>query len=184
VVVMEEDRVRKLADIKTKLERRLEELEEEISLIRELLEVIDSILGSISFKPASELVKPEVVEKKRAPIKEVKVVSRRNKETIGKVIIYEDLLELVPTVKVRTSTPPFESFFIKRLLDKMKEEDLKKVREGVLNPEAVLEYEIIEEEGFLTKVLVRNCRDERRIRDIRGAFRWTLERMLDRERSS
>ncbi len=121
MVVMEEDRVRKLADIKTKLERRLEELEEEISLIRELLEVIDSILGSISFKPASELVKPEVVEK---------------------------------------------------------------IREGVLNPEAVLEYEIIEEEGFLTKVLVRNCRDERRIRDIRGAFRWTLERMLDRERSS
>jgi len=181
---MEEDRVKKLASIKTKLERRLEELEEETSFIRELLEVIDSILGSISFKPASELVRPEAVEKKRVPIKEIKVVSRRDKETIGKVIVYEDLLELIPTVKVRTSTPPFESFFIRRLLDKMKEDDLKRVEEGILSPEDVLEYEIIEEEGVLTKVLVRNCRDERRIRDIRGAFRWTLERMLDREKSS
>jgi hypothetical protein len=49
-----------------------------------------------------------------------------------------------------------------------------------------MDYEVKTKGDVLTKIFVKNVVDERRIRELKNAVRWTFERMLEKmaQRSS
>ena len=63
----------------------------------------------------------------------------------------------------------------------MKSGDEEKAREGLLDPDQILEYEIETEGEILKRIIIKNYREEKRLDELRGAIRWTLARMYEKE---
>jgi len=182
---VEHDKVKTLAEAKAYLEKRLEALEAEVRVIKALLALVDQALGRESFVSAAELRREEVprerVEEK--PISEFNIMTRQG-ETIAKMYVYKRKIVVKPQVKLHVDTPPFMGFLIKRTLEGYKRKDLRRLDEGEIGEEDVLDYEIIEgEDGTLSELIVKNYGDRQRFFELRGAIRWTLNKMYEKEHS-
>ena len=53
-------------------------------------------------------------------------------------------------------------------------------RHGELDPSEILEYEVEEEEGRLSSLIIHNYGGERRLREINSSLRWTFDKMYDK----
>jgi len=178
---MDEDRVRALAEAKSFLEKRLKELESEAKAIRTLLLLVDQALGRESFVTAAELRKEreEVVEEK--PISEFSITSRSG-ELIAKMIVYKNRIVVRPHIELHTDTPPFRSFLIARTLEGYRKKDLRRVEEGEIMEGEALNYRVEEDErGVLKELVIENYGDKQRLFELRGAIRWTLNKMYEKE---
>ncbi|MCP8304946.1 MAG: hypothetical protein H3Z50_05720 [archaeon] len=190
-----EEEVKRAAELRLWIEERIAELEGEIEKLREALAIIDSILRVTSFKVASELA-PEpsvqaepvaiVAEKLKPPEPEVKEVQplKRSKDgyLMGNVYVSDFKMVIVPAsdVRLEVSIPPFESFFINRILEGMKNKDEESVSKGKIKAEDVIRYAIEEENGVIKKITVENYRDKRRLNEIINTVIWTFTRMLEK----
>jgi hypothetical protein len=82
------------------------------------------------------------------------------------------------------STPPFQSFLLTRILDPMRARDAEAAQRGEITSDKILSYEVVRDGDVIREVRVRNYGDERRLREIRTASRWTLEKMYEKARSA
>ncbi|MEZ0346031.1 MAG: hypothetical protein ABWK01_05740 [Infirmifilum sp.] len=181
---------KKLAEIKEYLERRLDELRREQQYIEEVLKMVNQALSSASFIRASELVaKPQpAVEAKPAPVQKEKgalleealVTAASTGEHLARVFVYPDTVEIVFLKEMQASTPPFESFFVRKVLEGYKRKDEDLVAKGEKSPDEVFDYEVVDENGVLKKVVIRNYGDRKAVNEIKSTLRWTLNKMLSR----
>ncbi len=187
---MEGDRVRRLAEVKSYLQRRVEELEGELELLKLLINLVDSALSSESFTKASELPRAEV-ERAAAPLApsvesrlgrmltEQSVTSREGKK-LASLLVYEHGIVVKPLMEVPVDSPPIRSFFIAKILDGYKRKDEELVNAGGLSEDEALDYEVVEEEGLVKEIRVFNYREKRRLDELRSSLRWALNRVLER----
>jgi len=99
--------------------------------------------------------------------------------------VYEDRIEIAPKVAIKR-VPPFTSFLEERVLGEMRKKDEALVDSGVLGPEYVTDWTVETAGDIVRKLTVRGIdRDEKtrtnRVREIISAFRWTAEKMLEKE---
>ena len=184
------EEAKKLAEIKEYLERRLEELRREERYIEETLNLVNQALSSASFVKASELVarpqqvteaKPATVSKpKEAPLEEALITAATTGEHLARVMVYPDRIEVVFLKEVQMTTPPFESFFVRKVLEGYKRKDEDLVAKGEKAPDEVFSYEIVEDGGILKKIVIRNYGDKKIVNEIKSTLRWTLNKMLTR----
>ena len=102
---------------------------------------------------------------------------------LAKVNISSQTIEIIPENDLLFSidTPPFKSFFIKRILEGMITQDRDKNRQKQdLNNEP-LNYSIDEYEGKIKKIIINNYREKERLTDIINTSAWVLTRMLEKE---
>ena len=179
----ESEKLKALASIKEYIERRIEELREELSMLEKLRSFVDEELASISFKKAAE-VKPapppaERAERPEAPpaAGRVRVLRSKTGEVLAKVMISPNELRFMiePRVNLSRDARPFQSFLLKKVLEAMSRSDKERVEKGLIPPGHELEYEIIYEGDRVREIVVRNFREEYRLREIVNAVRWTLE---------
>lgn len=190
-----EDHVKELAEAKALLERRIEQLENELRLLKLLTKLIDQALSQVSFKPASELIteKKEVTRKiseekeipeeriERKPKREIllmkyPIISKEG-ENIAEVYIYKNKIVVRPFIKFTKNASPFRSFLIERFLKRKKREDESRVVRGEILPEEAFDYEIIEDEdGCVKELIIKNYKEEE-LRELRNVIRWTLLRV-------
>ncbi|HET9805829.1 MAG TPA: hypothetical protein VFP49_02855 [Nitrososphaeraceae archaeon] len=78
-------------------------------------------------------------------------------------------------------TPPFKSFFIKRILEGMISQDRAKNRQKQLSNEDLLNYTIDEYEGRIKKIIINNYREKERLTDIINTSAWVFTRMLEKD---
>ena len=162
-------------------------MEKELDGLRTLLEVIDKNLLKESFK-RPKISKPNTVEKKQ----EIKDPTKRiEKKGIPLKTITGDLLAQIFTENNLTrillaedkefeiNTPPFNSFFVERVLAKMQEKDKEEAKRGTLDPEEIISFEIKQDKNVIREISIKNLRPER-IRELKSSIRWTLEKMYDR----
>ncbi|MDH5795387.1 MAG: hypothetical protein OEZ24_04690 [Candidatus Bathyarchaeota archaeon] len=190
---MEEEKIRKIAQLREMLEERTERLEVELEGMRTLLSFINELLLEKSFRRAEEMVKPAVAEAAKAmpqppPAKErVKTVPLKTRagELLANLYVEDDLMRITPAPDKRfdVNTPPFTAFLVQRILGKMRDRDQELVREGRMMPEEALSYDISEEEDVLQGIVIRNFHPQRE-RELRSATRWTLEKMYEKTQSS
>jgi len=187
VVALVDSRLQLLASLKQRLEKRIADLEKELMELKALTNFIDEVLSSESFVPASELAREkmkahvtlekEILEK---PLAE-HIITARTGEKLAKMIVYKDRAIIRPLQTLHVSTPPFRHFLLNRLLFEMRSSDEEKAREGVLDPDLVIDYEVKSEDDVLKELVIYNYRDERRLDELRGAIRWTLAKMYEKE---
>ena len=190
---MEDEKIRKIAQLREMLEERATKLEAELEGMRTLLSFINDLLLEKSFRRAEEMVKPvtpkpvEVVPPPARPEKQVRTVPLKTRagELLANLNVEDDLMRIVPASdkKFNVNTPPFTAFLVQRILGKMRETDQELVREGRMMPQEALAYELKKDGDILQEITIRNFRPKRE-RELRSATRWTLEKMYEKMQSS
>ncbi|MCF8885244.1 MAG: hypothetical protein L4877_05595 [Aigarchaeota archaeon] len=191
------EKVKSLAEVKEYLEQRIAELEKELALLKQIVEVVDEQLVEKSFKkPAitqepKETVKETVPPVKIEPIQftpevelgRARILKSRTGETLATVLISPNEIRFIvnPSINVKVDMKPFSSFLVKKVLEAMNKMDLERVEKGKLPPGQELTYMIVQDGDRVKEIIVRNFREEYRLREIINAIRWTLETIVEKQ---
>jgi len=177
---------RKLAEMKSFLERRIRDHEEELNSLRTFLEVVDSLLAERSFRqveigsipqPPSQLASiSSSVSPQGVPIMTTDGVR------IASIVTDEAGLHVAPQpdVKLDPNSPPLRSFLVGKVLEPMRVKDKEAAATGVMLPENVLNYYVEEDGDRLKAIHIQNYGDDRRLLELKNAIRWTLRRMYEK----
>ncbi len=193
-----EEEVKRAAEIKEWLESRILELETELARLRNMEMLVDTALRRTSFVSATELRRvqsseaPLQTEKNtRTESQSVGVTSdlprqlRRAKDgfLIANAFVSEHQIAVVPSSDVRISqtTPPFQTFFVNRILKGYESKDQELVATGKLKTSEALSYQIEEKDGYINKVVISNYKDKSRLNEILSTINWAFTRMLEKK---
>lgn len=190
----EKEKIKKMAEFRAWLEKRIEEVETELGGLRVLLEFTDTSLLEKGFKRA-EMVKPSPtppqVMPATPPETALPLPTREYGETIPLKTVTGDLLAdmyvaedsmriVLPKDKnFDVNIPPFTSFLVERVLAKMQEKDHEAAGTGEIAPDKILSYNIIRDGDTIREVTIKNIRTER-LQELKSTIRWTLEKMYEK----
>jgi hypothetical protein len=203
----QKDKIRKLAELRGTLDKRVSELETELHQLKLMLDFVNSTLLEKGFRkpemsniaestqvgPSLEAEEPEgshVEMAKSAPASEP-VLEHEHTRGIPIRTAFGDLLatlyvdeESMHLVLARdkdftVDTPPFMAFLVERVLARMQEKDRELVQAGEITPDQVLSYEMIKDGEVLRELTVKNAGADRS-RELKSTMRWTLEKMFEK----
>ncbi|MGA3109894.1 MAG: hypothetical protein ABSD99_10700 [Candidatus Bathyarchaeia archaeon] len=177
---------KKLAEMKTFLERRLKQQEEEVGYLKSFLEVVDTLLAERSFRPVdigsvtpTPPSKPQPTE--RTPSDNVPIMTTDGVRIASITIQANDLRVLPePGINLDSNSPPLRSFLLAKVLEPMQSKDKEAATAGSLQPDNMLTYDVEQEEGRLKSIHVQNYGDDRRLLELKNAIRWTFRRMYEK----
>lgn len=179
------EKIKKVAEFRSLLEKRIREMETELEGMRVLLEFVDSALLESGFKraemvkstPAASLpVTPSAMEhKKSVPLKTT------TGDLLANLYMGKDSIRVVfaEDKDFNVDTPPFMSFLVERVLLKMQEKDREATGTGEIPPEKILSYNIAREGNVVREIAIQNISPER-LRELKSTIRWTLEKMYEK----
>lgn len=175
---------KKLAEMKSFLEKRIKQQEEEINSLRSFLEVVDSILTERSFRPV-DLTPKAAVPVAKAPARTVTdsvPIMTTDGVRIASIAIDQQGLHVVPepNVELGSDSPPLRAFLVGKVLEPMQTKDREAAASGAIPPEKILTYNLEQENEHLKAIHVQNYGDDRRLLELKNAIRWTLRRMYEK----
>jgi len=175
---------KKLAEMKTFLERRLKQQEEEVTYLRSFIEVVDSLLAERSFRPVEISVPSEPVPKPSTTLKSADSVPVLTVDgvRIGSIQAEQGTLKVTsePNINLDSNSPPLRSFLLAKVLEPMQAKDKEAASAGTISPDAILAYTVEQDDGRLRAIHIQNYGDDRRLLELKNAIRWTLRRMYEK----
>lgn len=171
-----ESEVKKAADLKLWLEGRISQLQEEIERLSETLGYVDSTLRASTFRPASEMMS----EPKEVP--EMRDLKRdKGGDVIATATVTSDAVAIEPSgVVLKSTTPPFKSFLLGKILQGMKTKDEELIKAGKLPRGSELRFDVEESNGSIGKLIIENYREKARLNEVLSTVAWTFSRMLEK----
>ena len=192
----EEETVKKLAEAKAYLEKRIGELEGEISRLRSFLDAVDVTLTEKSFKraevpktlpppfamPPTVPPAPPPGAPAPSPYQQAYPLKTVTGVHLADVYVSDRELKVVsaPNMKYDVNSPPLRAFLIGRVLEPMQTKDRESARTGELSTEKILSYRIEQDGNLLKTIAIINYGDERRLLELKNAIRWTLRRIYEK----
>lgn len=185
---MEEEKIKKIAELREIIEARMKILETELEGMRKVLDFVNTLLVEKSFKRAEEIAGPTKLRSKTTKIgighKQVtKTMPLRTNEGLflANFHIDNEQIRIVPNpeIKFNVNMPPFKAFLIERIYDKMLQTDQELIRLGKLEANRAFSHQI-EKDGDTLKVIVIRNFTQNREEELRSATRWTLEKMYEK----
>ena len=198
-----ESDIRKLLKMRADLEDRVQQLQTELEDLKMALSELDKAIVTQGFRQPGQssasgfqaMKMPEVkqVEKNIVdPVESVSVepvtdgssIQAKDGTILGRVQLTDDTIVFTPRegLNFTTSTPPFQSFLIDRVLANMKTTDEARASTGEITPEQVLSFGIVADGEVIRGLTIRNYGGERRLREIQSSLRWSLDKMYDKMR--
>jgi hypothetical protein len=186
-----DEQLKKAADLKLWIESRIQELQDEIDKLKDAQAVVDTVLRTSSFRPASQVISappPRAKEPPRqvdegGPIPEMRELRRdKGGETIAIAHITPDKVSIEPVgeVSLSTDTPPFKSFLMGKILNGMKTKDEELAGKGQVNRNKEIRFSVAEKNGRITSLTIENYRESERLTEILNTVGWTFSRMLEK----
>lgn len=198
------EKLRRLADFRQRLEKRIEETSAELEELLGLLELTDAVLLDKGFKraeiakPAAEPVTHPVAEPVAAaePAKTIRTAAQPAVEYESVVplkTVTGDLLAnlysgkdslrviLAGDKRFNVNTPPFMQFLVERVFIRMQDKDRQAVSAGELEPDSMFSFKIVQEGDVLKEIYVEHVSEDR-LRELKSSIRWTLEKMYEKDR--
>ncbi len=180
------EKIKKIAELRTRLAKRIEDMETELEGLRFLLEVIDDTLIEKGFKRA-EIIKPAPTPLETVPPPPAKEYERSIPlktvagDLLANLYVEKDSMRIVlaEDKSFDVNTPPFTSFLVERVLAKMQEKDREASSTGEITPDKILSYNIIRDGDIIREITIRNIRPNRS-RELKSSIRWTLEKMYEK----
>jgi hypothetical protein len=189
----EEEKIRKIADLRELLEERAKNMETELEGLRALLDFINTLLLEKSFKKVNEIAKPATREVPEAPppaeppTEEAKVVPLKTAagELLANLYAEDGSMRIVPAEdkKFNVNTPPFSAFLVERVLVRMQDSDKEAVQRGEIMPDQAFSFNVEKDGDTIHSITIRNAAPTRE-RELRSAIRWTLEKMHEKVKGS
>ena len=168
---------KRAAELKLWLEQRIAQLQEEIERLTETLSYVDTNLRASTFKQAIEMM----AEVREAP--EVRELKRdKGGQVVATASITPDAVAVEPTsgVTLKSSTPPFKSFLLGKILQGMKSKDEELAKAGKLAKGTELRFDVEESNGNISKLIIENYREKARLNEVLSTVAWTFSRMLEK----
>ena len=180
---IDEDMIKNLMELRSYLEKRIQEVEDEIDKLKTLFQIVDEVIVTKSFRRAETI--PRVQTKiDTLPVKTWEEVPLKIASglLLATMRVSEDEIRIIPSNSLifDADTPPFQSFLINRVLEAMRESDRKASEKGEIIPDQMLSYEIIKEDGVIKEIRINQYGSEKRLREITSTSRWTLEKMYEK----
>jgi len=199
-------KIKKMAELRALLEKRVKEIETELDGLRVLLDFVNASLVEKGFKRA-EVQKPvptprveeEVlpalavppsvsVEVSAPPVLEFEQsvpIKTATGDLLANLFLGDDVMRVVLAEDKRftVDVPPFMAFLVERVLVKMQEKDREAVAAGELAPDKVLSFDVVRDGDLLKEITVRNVGEDR-ARELKSTIRWTLEKMYEKMKAS
>jgi len=184
----EEEKIKKMVEFRTLLEKRVQEVETELEGLQVLLEYINAALLEKGFRraeivkpappspPPTEAVPPPVIEYERViPLKTV------TGDLLADLYVGEESMRVVlaKDKEFNVNTPPFMAFLVERVLAKMQEKDREAASREEITPDKILSYHITREGDIVREITIRNITPDRS-RELKSTLRWTLEKMYEK----
>jgi hypothetical protein len=164
----------------SKLQRSINNTES--SIISERQEPV--IRNKSTIKTESKKHTPHSLNENVSAFTETRELKRlKDNLLLAKVNISIQTIEIIPEKDLLFSidTPPFKSFFIKRILEGMVTQDQDKNRQKHSLNNDPLNYTIDEHQGRIKKIIINNYREKERLTDIINTSAWVFTRMLEKE---
>ena len=176
-----EDETRKLLKIRGDLDARIHRLEEEIGDLRKAIAEIDKSIVRQGFRqpvPPKVEAKPVVEEGGDGGM----TIKSKDGTTLGHLQVEEEMLVFNPieSLAFTVSIPPFQSFFLERVLGNMKATDEGKIAGGETPPGEGLSFEVETDSERIVGITIRNYGGERRLREIQSSLRWAFDKMYEK----
>jgi len=189
------DKIKKLADFRQRLEKRIEKVSAELEELLVLLEFADATLLEQGFKRA-EVGEPTVSEsapsspfpearlRASAPIigfDSVMPLKSATGNLLANLYIGKDSLRIIlaEDKEFNVNTPPFLQFLVERILVKMQDKDRQAAAAGELSPDKMFSFKIIQDGDVLKEIYIENLSEDR-TRELKSTIRWTLEKMFEK----
>ena len=169
--------VKKAAELKLWREGRVNELEEELEPLRETLGYVDDTLRATTFKPAIEMMS----EARDAP--EMRDLKRdKGGQVVARAAVTHDSVSIEPAegVSLKSTTPPFRSFLLSKILTGMKTKDQELMSAGKISDGTGLTFDVEENNGSIQRLTIENYREKSRLTEILNTVAWTFSRMLEK----
>jgi hypothetical protein len=198
--VSNQEDVRRMADLRQWLEDKIKGLEEELELTKQTLALVDEQLKRGSFVKAAEVpVVPrepakEVPEEAEAATTVAAAPAAEESETrplkrqrdnylIANAYVQGSTVTVVPVtdVMLRSSTPPFKSYLVGKVLGGMQAADEEAAAQGKLSKEKVFSFEAQEDGGRIIKLTMKNFNDKARLNEVLSTTLWTFTKMLEKQ---
>lgn len=179
---VDEEKLKTLAQLKSFLANKISELEGEIRTLRLISGFFDEQLAAKSFRtvaPApSAKVSPQVgPQPETGMLRSIRSKTGRLLAT-AQVSPVELRVSVNPELQVSQESRPFSSFLVGKILQAMASRDVEMIQTGELQPGTELTYEIMRDGDFVKEILVRNYKNDTRLREIINAVRWTLDTVM------
>jgi len=182
----EEEKIKKLIEFRGKLEKRIDEIRQELEGLQNLMEIIDDFLLKKGFKrpemPKTEEATAEEIEKVEVSAEYAELPIRTPMgEKLATMYIGDGVVRVVldKDKNFRDNIPPFRQFLIERVLLKMQEKDREAARKGEITPDKILSYSIVKEGDIIKEIIIRNVNEER-IRDLKSSVRKKKKKMYEK----
>lgn len=176
---------KKLAEMKTFLERHIRQQEEEVTYLRSFMELVDSLLAERSFRQVEINPQPETAPKAKPaprPSGDSVPVMTVDGVRIGSIQVEQKALHVIPepNVDLDPDSPPLRSFLLAKVLEPMQTKDKEAASAGTIPPDNILTYDLEQEENRLKAIHILNFGDDRRLLELKNAIRWTMRRMYEK----
>ena len=196
-----EEQVKQIVALKESMVKQIDIHQEGIETLEKNITVLDLFLKDSSFTKASQLetrsaeTEPEIPAKpaeRPAERPADKPVEKPADNSIpikrtgdGKVIanafVTPDQLSIVLAngIAINADTPPFESFFLGRIIGEMKKKDAAEVESGAIQKESVIDCIINKNGEDIKEIIIKNYRQKQRVNELINTAGWSLTRMLE-----
>ncbi len=180
-MVSGEDETRKLLSVREDLDNRIRRLEAEIGDLKKAIAEIDKSIVRQGFRqpvPPKMETRPVVEDGGDGRMS----VKSKDGATLGHLQVEEEMIVFNPveSLAFTVSIPPFQSFFLERVLGNMKATDEGKAAGGEVPPGGVLSFEVATEGERIVGITIRNYGGERRLREIQSSLRWAFDKMYEK----
>ncbi len=173
-----EEQINDLFKLKDMLALKLEKNMNENKLLEKNLKVINMIIKEGSFTKASSLAKHVDKYEKPTSSYSVQINSSKNGMLIANAHITSDKISIVleKNVSLDVNVPPFQSFFINRIIAGMKKID---IQNGANRENEMINCEVIDDKSILKSIIIKNYNIKERVNEIINTITWSLSRMLE-----
>ncbi len=199
---LDEEIIRRLIEVRVYLDERIRSLEDEVDKLKSLFKIVDEVIISKSFRTTEPITqpKPETTQKASQPTVKTAAPSieatipqgeeiplkTQNGRLLANAYTTEEEMHIIPEkeLTLTVNTPPFQSFFVNRILESMRLRDQEDAASGAIPPSEVFEYHVVTEGESIREITIRNYGSPKRLREIITTARWTLEKMNEKEAPS
>jgi len=182
-----DEKLRKLVELKTVLEKKIKNLEANLETLRGLLDFVNETLVSRGFKRA-DVAKPTSKTPILPPVLEYKTVvplKAAAGDLLANLYMSQDSMRvvMVEDKKFSAKTPPFQQFLVERVLEKMQEKDIEAAGKDELPSDRFFSYEIVLDNDVIREIVIKNVTADR-LRELKSSIHWTLEKMYEKTKTS
>jgi len=177
----QEKTTKRLAELKSYLEKKVGDHESEVRSLKAFLETVDSLLAEKSYRKL-RLPETTVDASPAPPTNPPQTIRTISGVHLADIFVEGHDMRIIPSreIKFDANAPPLRSFLVGKVLEPLHVRDEEATRKQELTPDEVLAYEIDREGTVLKLIHVKNYGDERRLNELKNAIRWTFRRMYEK----